>query len=198
MAAVSRLGDLLSDASALIASRGTMPRPAPQRSIRGIKASDGRVSGVALPFWMDIEALASQANPAGDIPSERARFEAALAASVKQLGDLKDSASSSDIEMVAMIFSAHELMLKDSGFTGKMLRRIEEGESAVQSVQSVVAEYAELFSSMSEIRLAEKAQDVRELGYRLVTNIVGGAAEGFSYRGKIAIARHIYPSDPSS
>jgi len=52
----------------------------------------------------DIEALASQANPSGDIPLELARFEAALAASVEQLGDLRDSASSSDIRDVAMIF----------------------------------------------------------------------------------------------
>ena len=195
MIAAAHFGDLLSDASALIASRGTGVSRAAGRSIRGTKASDGLAYGIALPFWTDIETLASQATPAGDISSELSLFETALAASVKQLGDLQDSASSSDIEMVAMIFSAHQLMLKDLGFTDKMRRRIEDGLSAVQSVQSVVAEYAELFAAMTEVRLAEKAQDVRDLGYRLINNIVGGAPEGFSYKGKIAIARHIYPSD---
>ena len=195
LAAASRLGDLFSDASALIASRESARRQLPQHSIRGKKASDGRVYGVALPFWADIEALASRADGAGDVPSELSRFEAALTASVEQLAHLRDSASSSDIEMVAMIFAAHELMIKDAEFTGKMRQRIQVGESAVQAVQSVVAEYVDLFSAMPEVRLAEKAQDVRDLGYRLVNNIVGGATSGFSYKGKIAIARHIYPSD---
>ncbi len=195
MAAASRFGDLLSDASALIASRENVLLQAPRRSIRGIKASDGQAYGIALPFWTDIESLALHATPAGDIVSELTLFETALAASVRQLGGLQDSASSSDIEMVAMIFSAHELMLKDGSFTDKMRRHIKDGQSAVQSVQSVVAEYADLFSAMSEVRLAEKAQDVRDLGYRLINNIVGGAQEGFSYNGKIAIARHMYPSD---
>ncbi|HUX13217.1 MAG TPA: phosphoenolpyruvate--protein phosphotransferase [Spirochaetia bacterium] len=195
MAAASRFGDLLTDASALLVSRESDLSQTPRRSIRGIKASDGQAYGLALPFWTDIETLASQATAARDASSELALFETALAASVKQVSNLQDSASSSDIEMAAMIFSAHELMLKDGSFTDKMRRRIQDGQSAVQSVQSVVAEYADLFSAMTEVRLAEKAQDVRDLGYRLINNIVGGATEGFSYKGRIAIARHMYPSD---
>ncbi len=195
IAAASRFGDLLTDASALLAYRGSAAGHGEARSIRGIKASGGQVQGIALPFWTDIDDLAERAVPAGDIASELALFETALSASVKQLGELRSGASSGDFEMVALIFSAHELMLKDSGFTDKMRRRIEEGRSAVRSVQSVIAEYAELFAAMSEARLAEKAQDVRDLGYRLINNIVGGASGGFSYKGKIAIARHMYPSD---
>lgn len=195
LAAASRFGDLLVDASALLACRGNATRDGEARSIRGIKASEGQAQGLALPFWTDLDALAERAESAGDIASELALFETALSASGRQLGDLRSGASSSDFEMVALIFSAHELMLKDSGFTGKMRARIEDGQSAVRSVQSVVAEYAELFAAMSEARLAEKAQDVRDLGYRLINNLVGGAPEGFSYKGKIAIARHMYPSD---
>jgi phosphotransferase system, enzyme I, PtsP len=165
------------------------------RSIRGIKASEGQALGTALPFWTDIDALAERAVPAGDVASELALFETSLTASLAQLAELRSSASSGDFEMVALIFSAHELMIKDGGFTGKIRSRIGEGQSAVRSVQSVIAEYAELFAAMPEARLAEKAQDLRDLGYRLINNIVGGSPEGFSYRGKIVIARHIYPSD---
>lgn len=195
MAAASRFGDVLSDASALLDCRENADSDTERRSIRGLKASDGQAYALALPFWTDIDALAEQAVPALDIASELSLFEAALSASVKQLGDLRSSASSGEAEMVALIFSAHELMLKDGGFTDKMRRRIAGGQSAVQSVQSVVAEYADIFAAMTEVRLAEKAQDVRDLGYRLISNIVGGSKGSFSYKGKIAIARHIYPSD---
>ena len=195
MAAASRFGDVLTDASVLISSRGNDIPHTPRLSIHGMKASEGLAYGTALPFWTDIETLARRAVPAGDSVSELALFETALAASVKQLGSMQDSAASSDIEMVAMIFSAHQLMLKDGSFTDRMRQHIRDGQSAVQAVQSVVTEYADRFSAMTEVRIAEKAQDVRDLGYRLINNIVGGAPEGFSYRGKIAIARHMYPSD---
>jgi len=48
---------------------------------------------------------------------------------------------------------------------------------------------------MTEVRLAEKAQDVRDLGFRLMTNMGRPLDEGFSYDGQIVISRHIYPSD---
>ena len=195
MAAASRFGDVLTDASVLISSGKSNGPHAPRLSIRGMKASEGQAYGMALPFWTDIESLASRAVPAGDSVAELALFETALAASVKQLGSIQDSAASSDIEMVAMIFSAHQLMLKDGSFIERMRQHIRDGQSAVQSVQSVVTEYADRFSAMAEVRIAEKAQDVRDLGYRLINNIVGGAPEGFSYKGRIAIARHMYPSD---
>ena len=197
MAAASRFGDLLSEASALLACRaGAGSEP---RTIRGIKASDGQAFGTALPVWADIDALAARAAGAGDAAArdaaaELALFESALEASVRQLGDLQASAAEGDAEMVALIFSAHALMIKDGGFTGKIRNRIRSGDSAAGAVRAVVAEYAARFAEMTEVRLAEKAQDVRDLGYRLINNIVGGAG-AFSYKGKIVIARHIYPSD---
>ena len=194
MAAASRFGDLLADASALLACRLNADGGA-EVTIRGIKASDGQAYGAALPFWTDIDALAERAVPSGDRASELALFERALEASVKQLGDLQASAASGDAEMVALIFSAHVLMIKDGSFTAKMRSRIQDGESAMQAVRTVVAEYAARFAAMTEVRLAEKAQDVRDLGYRLINNIVGGSSGTFSYKGKVVIARHIYPSD---
>lgn len=194
-AAASRFADRLTAGSELIGA-GTKVRPvAAQWSVHGIPASQGRAYGTALPFWTDVESLALQAVSSGDPEAELAVFETALAAAGRQLVALQDSASSTDREMVAMIFSAHQLMLNDESFTGKIRARIMDGHPAVQSVQAVVAEYAELFSGLSEVRLAEKAQDVRDLGYRLISNIVGGSTEAFSYRGRVAIARHIYPSD---
>jgi phosphotransferase system, enzyme I, PtsP len=48
---------------------------------------------------------------------------------------------------------------------------------------------------MKVIRFAEKAQDVRDLGFRLITNMGEPRKEGFSYKGQIVLSRHIYPSD---
>ena len=62
---------------------------------------------------------------------------------------------------------------------------------AASAIRAVADDYADRFSRMAEQRLAEKAQDVRDLGNRLVTNLSGGTEGSFTYDGRIALARHM-------
>ena len=97
-------------------------------------------------------------------------------------------------DVVGLIFSAHLLMLNDDAFTGAMRRLVEAGRSPEAGVKEVVAHYAALFETMSETRFAEKAHDVRDLGYRLLRNL-SGSSEAGDYQGRIVLAGHVYPSD---
>jgi len=192
MQAVSLLGDMLSEAMVLINHEMCCTLP---RVMKGMKTSKGVVEGRALPVWADIETVAEHLSPPGSIEVESALFDRALSDSIKQLEDLQDSAASDDREMVALIFTAQMYMLKDQSLVGKMKTLINKGEPASGAVQAIIKEYADRFSSMTEVRLAEKAQDVRDLGFRLITNMGKPRDEGFSYSGQIVISRHIYPSD---
>ena len=86
-------------------------------------------------------------------------------------------------------------MLKDQSFTGKIINFIESGSSAAVSVKTVVNEYAALFSEMDDARLAEKAQDVRDLGVPDRYQYGKDEKQDFSYENRIILSRHIYPSD---
>ena len=95
--------------------------------------------------------------------------------------------------MISLIFTAQLYMLKDENLQNKIRQEIRAGSSAPSAVKSIIGSYADRFSAMSEARLAEKAQDVRDMGYRLLSNMT--ESEGFSYSGQIVLSRHIYPSD---
>ncbi len=196
--AVSLFGDMMADASILIERKNRTDQgallPIP-KVIKGIRTSHGLVEGIALPIWSDMERASEDLEPAGTVEEELEKFHSALNCTQAQLNRYSESISKTDEEMVTLIFTAQLLMLKDENFTGKMAELIETGQSASQAIRAVVKEYADLFASMSEARLAEKAQDVRDLGFRLLTNMGNSREEGFSYENHIAISRHIYPSD---
>jgi len=195
--AASLLGDMLSEATAFMVHQG-IPSSVPvpdSRIISGLKASEGLVEGLALPVWSDMDNVADTLGNSGDPKSELEFFEKALSLSLRQLERIQKSTSFSDTEMISLIFTAQLYMLKDRSFLDKMRQAIEGGVSAAQAVQNTINSYADRFSSMTETRLAEKAQDVRDLGYRILSNMAQPEREGFNYNDQIVISRHIFPSD---
>ncbi|MDC7221667.1 MAG: phosphoenolpyruvate--protein phosphotransferase [Spirochaetales bacterium] len=196
--AVSLLGDMLAEASILLEQRakiGHEKKITLPRVIKGIRTSRGVVEAKALPIWTDMEDAVENFPQAGSKNEELMLFTLARERSLEQLEKLTESLSSDEEDMVSLIFTAQLLMLKDMNFTGKIRKLIEEGKGAPRAVQIVVGEYADIFSAMSEVRLAEKAQDVRDLGFRLLNNMSESREEGFSYKNRIVLSRHIYPSD---
>lgn len=190
LALASRVGDLLADASILVESQIELVVDAGR--INGRRASEGVAIGRALPFWSS-GMVESTADP-GTLEEERAHFDRSVESSLTQLEALQ-AKDSPIADVGALIFQAHVLMLRDHGFTGRMRDRIDNGSGAVEAIRGVVDEYAELFSGMREQRFAEKAQDVRDLGNRLVNNLSDTGSDGLSYRDRIVLARHVYPSD---
>lgn len=191
LAVAARVGDLIAEGSLLV-GRPTSARTTMQR-IGGHRASEGVAIGRALPFWSE-NRPDSRIVPRATSEEELERFDRAVAFSLEQLEALLGE-NSPIADVGALIFQAHVLMLRDPSFTGRMRERIAENASAVDAIRGVVGEYVELFAGMQEQRLAEKAQDVRDLGNRLVVNLQDSSADGFSYKGRIVLARHVYPSD---
>ena len=200
LGAASMLGDIFVEATALLEHKKTVKKVLEKKTpsdISGKKASEGIVLGTALPVWADLESVVEHLPPQGTLEEEEALFEKALTDSLRQLEQLQDFAASGegDEDMVSLIFTAQLYMLKDPSFIDKMRDLIREGSSAAHAVKQVINEYADRFSAMKEVRLAEKAQDVRDLGFRMITNMGWTEESNFSYKGKIVISRHIYPSD---
>ncbi len=193
MRLATRFGDLLEDGSVLVDSLARSE--ATHREVKGQRASGGATTGAALLFWSAHEADAVSDASIESTERELAKFDAALEISLAQLTELADGETSGLSEVGSLIFGAHLLMLRDRSFTGRMRERIGEGTGAAAAIRHVVEYYADRFSAMSEARIAEKAHDVRDLGYRLVTNLDAPGGRHFSWSGRIALARHIYPSE---
>ncbi len=192
-AVASQLAAVLHNASTLLEARESRAE-ARTEAIRGEGAAPGLALGKALHYEAGFEPAPQEAEPPEPRARALERFQDALALTRRQVEELRRTESPFS-DVLSLLFAAHLLMLNDESFTGAMQEMIQGGSSPQAAVRSVVNGYARQFSRMSEARIAEKAQDVRDLGYRLLRNLSGAREAVSDYRGLIALARHLYPSD---
>lgn len=163
--------------------------------LKGTSASGGVVKGTAVVLnGGGYEVLTT---PADDeiAPYTLEDFELALRESEEQLTELQRIMEERLGDVASLIFNAHLLILKDTGFSGAMSKLIEEGTPADRAVTSVVNDYIQLFSRSSNPRLREKVLDVKDLGHRLLRNLQQHGEDHGDYEGQILIAKELLPSD---
>ncbi|HUX20260.1 MAG TPA: phosphoenolpyruvate--protein phosphotransferase [Spirochaetia bacterium] len=193
----AQLGATIQNTSYLAPFQRPDNRPAPEASylIQGQTASRGVASGFALPWETG---FGDESEDPTDDPTPEAavaRFEASLEITHRQIELIHKDSESALYDVVSLIFGAHLLMLTDDAFSGEMRRLIQGGSTPSAAVRQVVNQYADALSAIPDTRMAEKAQDVRDLGHRLIRNLIDPSAESFDYRNAIVIAHSIYPSE---
>jgi phosphoenolpyruvate-protein phosphotransferase len=140
--------------------------------------------------------------PPGDRQQEAARFAAALAESRRQLTEIAQAVRRQAGEREAQIFAAHLAMLEDPLLAGAIRAYIErDGLAAGQAVERAVAELAARFLALPDALLRARADDIRDLGARLLRNLRGSAdaapAAGHG-GGAILCAEDTTPSEIAS
>jgi len=123
-------------------------------------------------------------------------FERALSSTGKQLEELENCLEKKLPEAASMIFTAHQMMLKDKRFIDKMREKIDEGENPPAAVCAVARQYMDLFQASPHAYIREKASDVEDLARRLVFNIIdANPTAEVGGKARIVIARELFPSD---
>jgi len=122
-------------------------------------------------------------------------FERALKDTEDQLEHLQVSMDEQLADVASMIFSAHLLIVKDRKFSGEMIEHIQAGNTPQEAIFKVINKYIDLFSSSPNPRLQEKVQDLKDLGRRLLQNLVSREEEATEYSGQIVISGELLPSD---
>ncbi len=186
---------LLMSLSAAPAARRDEAAPprAELKFVKGITASVGFAHGPAVLLG-HLESEEFEAYH-GEHAHTVADFQRALAQTETQLDELQQQMEKRMADVASLIFSAHLLMLKDGGFSGEMLKRMENGEDAPAAVRGVVQKYVDLFSRSPNPMLREKVLDVRDLGHRLLHNLFAWEADKADYNGQIVICGELLPSD---
>lgn len=121
-------------------------------------------------------------------------FRAALGATEEQLEEMQAQVGERLSDVASLIFSSHLLILKDPGFTGAVERLIEEGVEVPQAVLRIANQYVDRFQASTVGFVREKVNDVKDLVTRLLHNISDAQAEAAEWRGRIVIAREVFPS----
>ncbi len=108
-----------------------------------------------------------------DPAAEWQRFQAALRRSLDEIDGLKGRVADRMPEVDPGLFETHRMMLEDKSFLEKIRAFIEDGFAAETALQFTVDEYVGAFARMTDRYLRERSTDVRDIGYRLLRNLLG-------------------------
>lgn len=139
--------------------------------------------------------------PAGKVKAEKARLAEAVAKAVRQVGKLKAKAIGIHglaAEELGYLLEAHQQMLNSSRLIGGIERRIEnDRRNAEAAVMAEITAIAQEFAAMEDSYLSARADDVREVGHRILRCLTDVEFHGFSglERGSVVIAEEISPAD---
>ncbi|WP_367988245.1 phosphoenolpyruvate--protein phosphotransferase [Vibrio sp. NTOU-M3] len=139
-----------------------------QQAIKGIPASPGVAIGEF--WWDDTQPDLSQVSPASTLNVEQEQ-EWLLLAIEEALNDFRRMRKKLDSEInkdALAIFDLFTHLLNDPMLRKDLKAKIQKGDRADWALRQVVEAYSNRFARMSDVYLRERAQDIRELGQRLL------------------------------
>ncbi len=186
-----------------------VPRPVVERVFVGIPVSPGVAIGPVFGTSEPKAEITRLKIHAADIAAEGARLEAAIAQSRKQLGKLRIRLTVLPEESqaeIAPLIDAYVRMLGPSRLVRGVKRRIEEGlmsaEAAVvaeaDAIAAQIVGHSEAGASAEDrAGLRRQAEEVREIGRRLVRNLTRAPFRSFAGLpdGAILYSESLRPAD---
>jgi phosphotransferase system enzyme I (PtsI) len=192
-----------------LARPAALGSPRPERSFPGIAVSPGVAIGPVFGASEPVPEITRQKIQAADIAGEGARLEAAITQSRKQLGKLRARLAILPEESqseIAPLIDAYIRMLGPSRLVRGVRRRIEEtllsAESAVVAegdaiAEAILAQAEPGMSAEDRASLLRRAEEIREIGRRLVRNLTRAPFKSFAGlpAGAILLTESLRPSD---
>lgn len=108
-----------------------------------------------------------------DPAAEWQRFLAAQRRSIEQIEELKAKMSDRMPDVAPGLFDTHRMMIEDKSFLEKIHTFIDDKFAAETALQFTVDEYVGAFARMTDRYLRERSADVRDIGHRLLKNLLG-------------------------
>ena len=142
--------------------------------ITGIPASPGIVFGKALVLKEEKIVLDTQKISEDQIEGEVARFYAGREAAVEQLNSIHQRALKSLGEEKAAIFEGHLMILEDEELEEEIIDYLRSNKvNASVAASKIIDQQVEMLSEIDDEYLKERAGDIRDIGNRLIKNILG-------------------------
>jgi phosphoenolpyruvate-protein phosphotransferase len=176
--------------------------PPPQRKstdpnvLVGASASPGLAIGAVFQLRRQ-EIRVSEAG--ADVQTERRQLADALATAQGQLAALRAQLHAKREAAKAAIFAAHEELLADPDLLEIAESAIAKGKSAAFAWKKAFSTHADKLASMKNQLLAQRANDLRDVGLRVLTLLTGAALEQREYPpNSVLIAEDLTPSDTAT
>ena len=142
--------------------------------ITGIPASPGIVFGKALVLKEEKIVLDTQKISEEQVEAEVARFYAGREVAVDQLNSIHQRALKSLGEEKAAIFEGHLMILEDEELEEEIIDYLRSNKvNASVAASKIIDQQVEMLSEIDDEYLKERAGDIRDIGNRLIKNILG-------------------------
>jgi len=172
-----------------------------ERKATGLGVSRGIAIGPAYVTESGTLDVPTQSIAAKAVDAEVERFEAAVDKARDQIGKLSSKAEAlpaNAAEELGYLLAAHGQMLEGSRLVRGVAERIRKGRmNAEAAVAEEVREIAEVFSAMEDSYLAERSKDVRDVGQRLLRNLMEKPYRALADlpHGTVVVADELTPAD---
>ncbi|TCJ03186.1 phosphoenolpyruvate--protein phosphotransferase [Cytobacillus praedii] len=138
--------------------------------INGVAASNG--IALANAYCLVEPELSFEKYEITNIEAELDRLKSAISRTKLELEEIRDSAMLKFGEERAAIFSAHLLILEDPEIISALEAKINEKVNAEFALDEIASMYAQLFESMENEYMKERAADIRDVSKRLLAHLL--------------------------
>lgn len=138
------------------------------KPIHGLPGAQGVAMGTAVVMYppADIDAIPDR--HITKIEKEVKSFDLAVKAVIKDITELSERLKDVLPEEDRALFDVYLLMLNSQGISGVTRDRIREGNWAPGALRQTIQEHEQVFLEMEDSYLRERADDVRDLGRRIL------------------------------
>lgn len=135
-----------------------------------------------------------------DLDAEKARFEAAKAKTIEELGEIYEKALKEVGEANAQIFEIHQMMVEDDDYNESVMNIIDTQKVTAEYAVAVTADnFAAMFAAMDDAYMQARAADVKDISNRIIKNLTNADQTGAASDEEVIIcADDLAPSETVS
>ncbi|MCA9400751.1 MAG: phosphoenolpyruvate--protein phosphotransferase [Candidatus Omnitrophica bacterium] len=122
-------------------------------------------------------------------------FHSAVKKTEQQLQNFQNHVEEQLSDVASLIFTAQMLMLKDNAFIEMITDKIQSGMNPPDAVCFTTEHYVNRFKQLPDAYLQEKSHDVKDIGQRILENLIGQNDQIIHYEDNIVIAEELLPSE---
>lgn len=156
---------------------GLQRRPTEGRPLQGQPGAPGVAIGTAVVMSGHVAVESVPDRPVQDVAAEQERFRKAIAAVRNDVREMIERIGPAIPAGDRALFDAYLLMLESDSLVEGTLQRIQVGNWAQGALRDTIQEHVHTFELMEDPYLRERAQDVRDLGRRILLRLREEEAE---------------------
>ncbi|MDK2806144.1 MAG: phosphoenolpyruvate-protein phosphotransferase system enzyme [Thermoanaerobacterium sp.] len=169
--------------------------------LKGVAASPGIAIGKVFLYTKKFAEINTRNIDESMVKDEIAKFENAVKLTKEQIEKIKEKTEREFGKDKAEIFEAHLMLANDPELYDSVINMIKnEHVTADNAVNHVIEQHASMMESLDDKYLKERAVDLRDVGSRIINNLLGIVNVNLSELDEdvIIIAKDLTPSDTAT